>query len=168
MTSRKMVLGMILGASLMMVGALRAQTPPPAEEGPAVELPPQAGGLVPAKVPESRDVFLTYYPDREPPDCLSVLDDPTHIWLSAPPWRVQWVVRNPDDAHQWVIQYKDGDDVLPAHRVVIPCSGDKAYRSGKPSGTGTWTYKVSVYECAGGKPASEPACETDPQIIIWP
>lgn len=178
MTSRAVVVSMILSTILMAQACSALQGQPPVAAPPPPEAPPTPPapmlapeGLRDAVPPEVRYVFLAYVPEKAAPGCIKVLGETLELWVGSPPSRIEWQVRDPDDEHQWVIQYKGaagGESALPAGRVVIPCMGTKAFRSPKAMRPGTWTYKVSVYECSGGRPAAVPACETDPQVIIWP
>ncbi|HKI86263.1 MAG TPA: hypothetical protein VKA53_05925 [Thermoanaerobaculia bacterium] len=119
-------------------------------------------------VPSPRWVYLQYNAGKPAPDCISIFDDKASIFLSKPPSNVEWMVSDPHDAHQWVIEYKDGSGVIPGPaQRTIPC-GERAYISPNASKTGDWIYKVSVYNCKNGKPDGGPICETDPVIIIYP
>ena len=162
MAKRMMVLGSILSTALALAAcASRTERPTPE-------------GLRAATPPEVRHVFLEYYPDRSETACVGVYDDPVTIWMSTPPSRVEWQVRDKEDDFQWVIEYDpekepayEGESPFPAGRIVIPCRGDAAYRTVRPTGPGRWPYRVSVFRCTDGRPDPKPVCVKDPGVIIW-
>lgn len=173
MAKRITVPGTILLVGLALGACQSAGPPPPAPPAPpppppAPVAPPPEEGTVPATPPIQRYVYLKYTPAQAEAACsIAVLDERTNIFMSHSPSLVEWQVVDPDDDHQWVIEQKGGEGRFRARRFVIPCRGNKAHRSGRPTGEGTWTYKVSVFECTGGQAASEPACVRDPDVIIW-
>lgn len=174
METRKVIPGVILAVALAGGGCGRdaslqssLMAKPKAEETPAGE--PEEG-VVPARRPEVRYVYLEYRPAAED-GCIRVHDERTSIWLDHPPSRVEWQSLDGGEELRWVIEYdeaKGGDPVLPG-RMVIPCSKTSAYRSPRPNTTSgaRWTYKVSVFRCTGGRAEPEPACVVDPEVIIW-
>ncbi len=128
-----------------------------------------ASGPIVAQTPQYRDVYLELQVS-EGSCTIKVSDDPTTIWKSKNPSFVQWIVRDSNDNHQWIITHKnDGVNLLPGTIPPITCNGKKSTKTPNPPiGTGNWNYKVSVYSCVNGRPSPTPICELDPQVIILP
>lgn len=170
MTRPWMILGTILSVALVVGACAPAENgePEPPLEEPAPERDLAIAELRPAKRPEVRHVLLRYSPKDEEKDCkITVYDDAASIWMKQHPRVVEWqVFEAATDEHQWEIEYKAGQGEFQQRRFLIPCKGHKAYRSGFPKTAGTWTYKVTVWDCLGGQPHGDPVCDKDPDIMI--
>lgn len=103
--------------------------------------------------------------------CASV--DPKSVVIytaGGSPRAVEWTVQSKSSTQAWVMAYASDKPGASApgfgSSYTIPCGTTDSVTSDDATSTGTWVYRVKVYDCVSGEPSGEPVCTVDPQIVI--
>ena len=103
--------------------------------------------------------------------CASVAPDSVTIYTEgANPRAVEWTVANKSSSQAWVMEYASDKPGASAasfgSSYTIPCGTTDSVQSDLATQTGTWVYRVKVYDCVDGEPSGSPVCTVDPEVII--
>ncbi len=103
--------------------------------------------------------------------CASVDPDSVTIYTAgANPRAVEWTVTSKSSTQAWVMEYASDKPGASAasfgSSYTIPCGTTDFVRSNLATQTGTWIYRVKVYDCVNGQPSGDPVCTVDPEVII--
>lgn len=103
--------------------------------------------------------------------CASIDPDSVTIYTEgANPRAVEWTVTGKSSTQAWVMEYASDKPGASASSFgssyTIPCGTTDSVRSDLATQTGTWIYRVKVYDCVNGQPSGDPVCTVDPEVII--
>lgn len=104
-------------------------------------------------------------------ECASVDPDTVTIYTEGrDPRAVEWTVTNKSSSQAWVMEYASDKPGASAasfgSSYTIPCGTTDSVQSDLATQTGTWVYRVKVYDCVNGEPSGSPVCTVDPEVII--
>lgn len=103
--------------------------------------------------------------------CASVDPDTVTIYTEgANPRAVEWTVTSKSSTQAWVMEYASDKPGASAasfgSSYTIPCGTTDSVQSDLATQTGTWVYRVKVFDCVNGQPSGDPVCTVDPEVII--